>query len=87
MFYVPEYPHSKDVLRGAGEIAEFLFGEKNRKRKVYYLAARGSLPPLFRVGSMLCARKSKLTEWIAEMERNRSSKLGGSGAQNVSEVL
>ena len=80
------FPLSGDILRGAAEISEFLFGEKHRKRKVYYLTERNFLP-VFRVGSMLCARKSKLTEWIAEMERNRSSKLGGSGAQNVSEVL
>jgi hypothetical protein len=86
MFYVPEYPLSKDVLRGAGEIAEFVFGAKNRKRKVYYLAARDILP-VFRVGSMLCARKSTLTDWIVAMECTRSQNLGAPGVQNVSEVF
>jgi hypothetical protein len=85
-YVVPEYQLSKDVLRGAGAIAEFLYGAKNRKRKVYYLTERNSLP-VFRVGSMLCARKSTLTDWIVGMEGCHSAKLGGPGAQNVSEVL
>jgi hypothetical protein len=80
------FPLSGDILRGAAEISKFLFGEKNRKRKVYYLAARDILP-VFRVGSMLCARKSALTDWFAGMECSCSPKLGAPSVQNVSEVL
>jgi hypothetical protein len=81
-----EFPLSGDILRGAPEISEFPFGDKNCKPKVYYLAERGSLP-LFRMGSVLCVRKSTLIDWIVAMECSCSSKLGALGAQNVSEVL
>ena len=80
------FPLSGDILRGAAQISEFLFGEKNRKRKVYYLAERNFLP-VFRVGSMLCARKSTFTDWFGETEGRRSQKSGVSGGQGGSEVL
>ncbi|MCP3468539.1 DNA-binding protein [Bradyrhizobium sp. CCGUVB23] len=61
-----------DILEGADAIAEFLFGtndaERDRnRRKVYYLAERSKLP-VFRFGSMLCARKSVLLKFIAGQE-------------------
>jgi hypothetical protein len=56
-----------DLLRGADEIAEFLFGDKQQRRKVYHLA--NSRLPTFRLGSLLCARRSTLLEWIAEQEQ------------------
>jgi hypothetical protein len=57
-----------DILHGADEIAEFLFGSAEYRRKVYYLAECTRLP-LFRLGSTLCARKSVLLNWIADQER------------------
>lgn len=57
-------PLADDMLRGAAEIAAFL-GFK--ERQVYHLSD-GRLP-VFRIGAILCARKSTLTEWIAEQER------------------
>jgi hypothetical protein len=77
---VPE-PHSlpadtppelaADLLRGADEIAEFIFGTPESRRKVYYLAECCRLP-VFRLGSMLCARRSVLLKWIAGQESKAS---------------
>jgi hypothetical protein len=56
-----------DILEGADAIAEFLFGSSSYRRKVYYLAECSKLP-IFRLGSVLCARKSVLLEFIAGQE-------------------
>jgi hypothetical protein len=62
------HPHlADDILRGADEIAEFLFGDKGSRRKVYYLSECTRLP-IFRLGSVLCARRSVLLSWIARQE-------------------
>jgi hypothetical protein len=56
-----------DLLRGADEIAAFIFGSRGSRRKVYYLAECTRLP-VFRLGSVLCARRSVLLNWIAGQE-------------------
>jgi hypothetical protein len=56
-----------DLLRGADKISEFIFGTPENRRKVYYLAESSRLP-VFRLGSMLCARRSVLLKWIAGQE-------------------
>lgn len=61
-----------DILRGADEIAEFIFGERDSRRKVYYLAECSRLP-VFRLGSVLCARKSVLLKWISGQESRVAS--------------
>lgn len=58
---------AEDLLRGADEIAEFIFGARGSRRKVYYLAECSRLP-VFRLGSVLCARRSVLLNWIAGQE-------------------
>jgi hypothetical protein len=58
---------SDDILEGADAIAEFLFGSKESRRKVYYLAECSKLP-IFRFGTVLCARKSVLMEFISGQE-------------------
>jgi hypothetical protein len=67
----PEPPATiaDDLLRGADEIAKFVFGSKQHRRKVYYLTgdARTRMPH-FRIGSVLCARKSTLLAWIERQE-------------------
>ncbi len=60
-----------DILEGADAIAEFLFGSKDMRRKIYYLAECSRLP-VFRLGSMLCARKSVLLQFMVGQE-NRVS--------------
>jgi len=62
----PEF--SADLLRGADKIAEFLFGHTRERRKVYHLAETSRLP-VFRLGAVLCARRSVLLEWVAHQER------------------
>ena len=57
-----------NVRRGAGEIAEFLFGDAGERRRVYHLAASRQLP-VFRLGNSICARESTLIEWIEQQER------------------
>jgi hypothetical protein len=57
-----------DLLRGADRIAEFLFGDPAERRKVYHLSEKSRVP-VFRLGSVLCARKSTLKAWIEEQER------------------
>lgn len=61
-----------DLLRGADAIAEFVFGSAKERRKVYYLAtgAKAHRLPVFRMGSVLCARKSSLLQWITTQEGN-----------------
>ena len=64
----PTHELADDLLRGAEEISLFLFGKKQYRRKVYHLAETSRLP-VFRLGSVLCARRSVLMMWIAEQEQ------------------
>jgi hypothetical protein len=57
-----------DLLRGADQIADFLFGDTTQRRQVYYLAETSRLP-VFRLGTKLCARRSVLMAWIASQEK------------------
>lgn len=57
-----------DVLKGAGAIAEFLFGDRRSRRSVYYLVETRRMP-VFRLGSVICARRSTLLEWISNGEQ------------------
>jgi hypothetical protein len=62
---------SKDLLKGANAIARFLYVDGDR-RQVYHLAATSQLP-VFKLGSMICARKSVLLKWIADQEEQHAS--------------
>lgn len=61
-----------DILAGAEAIAEFLFGDRRHRRKVYNLVESGQLP-VFRLGVNICARKSVLLDWIARQERGEAA--------------
>lgn len=61
-----------DLLRGANEIAEFIYGDAARARSIYHLAETSRLP-VFRLGSQICARRSSLIAWI-EMQEQKGSK-------------
>jgi hypothetical protein len=65
---LPSANLADDILLGANQIAEFLFGNRGARRKVYHLVEKSHLP-YFRFGSVLCARKSILITWIEEQER------------------
>jgi hypothetical protein len=56
-----------DLLRGAEDIAEFIFGDKRQRRKIYHLGETSDVP-LFRLGGILCGRKSTLLRWITQQE-------------------
>lgn len=60
-----------DLLRRADDIGASIFGTRGNRHKnrckVYYLAECSRLP-VFRLGSMLCARRSVLLNWIAAQE-------------------
>jgi len=78
----PEF--AKYLLRGAEEIAQFLFGDRELRRKVYHLVATSNFP-VFKLGSMVCARKSVVLEWVKDQEqrcltsfRKRTCERGGS---------
>ena len=61
---------AEDLLRGASAISEFIFGDGGQRRKIFHLAANSQLPT-FKLGSMICARKSVLLDWIRKQERRR----------------
>jgi hypothetical protein len=63
----PEADFSQDMLRGASEISTFLYGKPEKRRKVYHLASKSNLP-VFKLGSMICARKSVLVGWVQQQE-------------------
>jgi hypothetical protein len=55
------------VIRGAEAIAEFIFGDRSHRRKVYYLAECSKIP-IHRLGSTLCLRPSAYKSWIESQE-------------------
>lgn len=63
-------PLADDILKGAAAIASYLFGSDGHRyrRKVYHWAETSKLP-VFRLGSVLCARKSVLVDFIASQEK------------------
>jgi hypothetical protein len=56
-----------DILHGAEGIAQFLYGDAKLRRKVYNLVEAARLPH-FRLGAVICARKSVLLSWIEAQE-------------------
>jgi len=63
---------AEDLLRGADAIAVFVFGDAKERRKVYYYASEAKVRmPTFRMGNVICARKSRLLDWIEQQEAAR----------------
>jgi hypothetical protein len=60
---------SEDLLRGARQIGEYIYGNHHHchRRKIYHLVQTSRLP-VFRLGSVLCARRSVLMRWIESQE-------------------
>jgi hypothetical protein len=65
-------PLAGDILHGADGIAEFLYGDRKLRRKVYNLVETARLPH-FRLGAVICARRSVLLDWIQAQESSRES--------------
>jgi hypothetical protein len=58
---------AEPAIRGAEAIAEYIFGHRSHRRKVYYLAECSKIP-IYRLGSTLCLRPSAYHIWIKEQE-------------------
>jgi hypothetical protein len=54
-------------IRGAEAIAEYIFGDRRHRRKVYHLAESSKIP-IWRLGSTLCLRPSTYEAWIKDQE-------------------
>jgi hypothetical protein len=74
-------PMAGDILYGADEIAQHLFGDRRYRRRIYNLVERsvhnlspGNLFPHFRIGASVCARKSTLRDWIAAQEERNAKR-------------
>ncbi|MBS0233484.1 MAG: DNA-binding protein [Proteobacteria bacterium] len=63
-----------DLLEGADAIATFIYGSPQKRRKVYHLAQTSNLP-VFRFGAVLCARKSRILEWIESQEMQADTRV------------
>lgn len=72
---------ASDLLRGADAIAAFVYGDAKLRRRIYHLAERKQLP-VFRLGAVLCARRSVLLNWIADQEADAT----GTGEQNADQA-
>lgn len=71
-------PLAGDILHGAEEIAEFLYGDRKSRRKVYHLVESGHIP-FFKIGNNVCTRKSVLLDWIEEQERGQTPRQNPAG--------
>jgi hypothetical protein len=75
-------PHEEefaaDMLKGAEEIALYLYGDREQRRKVYHLVATSRLP-VFKLGSVICARRSVLLKWVQDQEQRHA----GEGAHHA----
>jgi hypothetical protein len=57
-----------DLIIGASDLAQFLFKDRAKRRKVYHLHER-RLIPTFKIGPELAGRRSTLLRHFAEQER------------------
>jgi hypothetical protein len=74
-FQALDMPLAGDILEGADEIGDFMFPNVEdpaaRRRRVYRLSTEvppADRLPLFKIGSLLFARRSTLLKWISERE-------------------
>jgi hypothetical protein len=61
-----EETFAEDLLIGAGNIAEFMLGDRKKRRKVYAMDKEAY--GFFYIGKLICARKSTIRERIAARE-------------------
>jgi len=58
---------SDDMIRGAAAIAEYMFGDRCYRRRVYHLVQTSRIP-IARIGSTLCLRPSTYQKWLEGQE-------------------
>ncbi len=68
----PTKPLAEDVIRGADAIAAEVFGDPKQRRRIYHLCETSQFPH-FKLGSVLCARRSVILEWIESQERKNTA--------------
>lgn len=68
-------PLASDLLHGADDIAQFIYGKtsdsklaESNRRRVYHASDKHGLPT-FKLGGALTARKSTILKWIAIQEK------------------
>lgn len=59
---------SDDLLIGAEDIAEFMLGDRTKRRRIYHLQETGQIP-LFYMGKQLAGRRSTLRKFIEEQDQ------------------
>jgi hypothetical protein len=59
-----------DLLRGAAEIAAWLYGDSKFRRRIYHLTATSNFPH-FKIGSQIHAKKSALLAHFDEQCKRR----------------
>lgn len=64
-----------DLLYGVPEIAAFMGRTQNT---IYYLARSDDFPT-FKIGGKVCARRSTINQWLADMEA--SARTAGSAGK------
>jgi hypothetical protein len=57
-----------DLLFGAQEISMFMFKDPRLRRRIYHLAEQHGLPKFY-IGSTICARRSRIIEWLNAKDR------------------
>jgi hypothetical protein len=76
-----------DLLCGASEIAQFLFGDSAERRRVYHLASPSATAdrlPIIRLGKTLNARRSTLILWLAAKEGGKlPTNVGGTSSSRL----
>lgn len=70
----PKSELADDLLVGAQAITEFLFGVSADRRRVYTLVEFERTFPAFYMGKLICARKSALTTWVSNLEKQKPKK-------------
>lgn len=63
----PSVKISADMIRGASAIAEYMFGDRRYRRRVYHLVQTSRIP-IARIGSTLYLRPSTYQKWIETQE-------------------
>jgi hypothetical protein len=59
-----------DLLIGAEQIAQFVFGDRKMRRRIYHLLSSSRMPHA-RLGGRLCVRKSAILQWLIAQEQRR----------------
>jgi len=63
-------PFADDLLRGAAEIAVWLYGDSKFRRRVYHLVEKTNFPH-FKIGSQIHAQKSVLRAHFNDQSKRR----------------